>query len=226
MRLARAHRPFRFFTRVCLTRLTGLKARNLVELCDHLKAAPDSVVYHHTHRFLRQHQYLVPEPPNDFAYWVANILGDERLAEQLAAIDTLRFSSLEELKGALVEAIEGHLKIYTKDLEVPEGKEFYFMQAIRFSVPTPHVAHDLADFRQCLGRVSLSSLYLHLFEALLRPPFGLNDFATWLETELDERALARKVTHLDPYTQTLEDLRSRLIGIVERRIQEISHAGP
>ena len=226
MSVARARHPFRFFTRVCLTRLTGLRARNLGELRDHLKAAPDSVVYQHTHRFLRQHQYLVPEPPNDFAYWVANILGDEGLAERLAAIDTLRFSSLDELKGALVEAIEGHLKMQAKSVEVPEGKEFHFMQAIRFSVPTPHEAHDLAGFRQCLGRVSLSSLYLHLFEALLRPPLGVNDFATWLETELDEGALAKKVTHLEPYTQTLEDLRSRLIGIVERRLQEISHAGP
>ncbi len=209
MTLVRAGHPFRFFTRLCLTRMTGLVARNLGEILDHLETAPDSVIYQHTHRFLRQHQYLVPEPPNDFAYWVGNILGDETLGERLAAIDTLRFNSLEELKKALVGAIKEHLVTHPRGREVPEGKEFHFMQAV-------------AD---CLKSVSLSSLYLHLFEALLGPRPGVNDFATWLESEIDEKALARKVMNLDPYTQTLERLRSRLVGIVERRLAEVADAG-
>ena len=225
MRLVRAREPFRFFTRLCLTRLTGLQARNLAELLEHLKAAPVSVIYQHTHRFLRQHQYLVPEPPNDFAYWVGNILGNEQLGERLAAIDTLRFGSLEELKAALVETIEGHLESRLGGPDVPEGKEFHFMQAVRFSIPTRHEAHDLAEFVDCLRRVSLSSLYLHLFEALMKPPLGVNDFATWLESQLDDKALARKVSNLDPYTQTLEGLRSRLIAMVERELEGLSHAG-
>jgi len=225
MKLVRAGHPFRFFTRLCLTRMTGLVARNLGEILDHLETAPDSVIYQHTHRFLRQHQYLVPEPPNDFAYWVGNILGDETLGERLAAIDTLRFNSLEELKKALVGAIKEHLVTHPRGREVPEGKEFHFMQAVRFSIPTRHEAHDLAEFADCLKSVSLSSLYLHLFEALLGPRPGVNDFATWLESEVDEKALARKVMNLDPYTQTLERLRSRLVGIVERRLAEVADAG-
>ncbi|PYS96545.1 MAG: hypothetical protein DMF50_04220 [Acidobacteria bacterium] len=224
MKLVRAREPFRFFTRLCLTRLTGLKARNLRELLDHLEAAPDTVIYQHTHRFLRQHQYLVPEPPNDFAYWVGNVLVDERLAERLAAIDTLRFSSLEELKRALIGAIGAHLEQHAKGRDVPEGKEFHFMEAIRFSLPTWYEAQDLAGFAGCLRRVGISSLYLHLFEALLSPPLGLNDFATWLVTQLDEKALARRVSGLDPYTHTLEGLRSALVGMVERRLEEISRA--
>jgi Family of unknown function (DUF5752) len=225
MKLVRAQQPFRFFTRLCLTRMTGLKARTLGELLKHLEAASDSVIYQHTHRFLRQHQYLVPEPPNDFAYWVSHVLGDERLGERLASVDTLRFNSLEELKRALVRTIEGHLEQWVSERAVPEGKEFHFMQAIRFSLPTPHEAHDLAGFAACLRRVSLSSLYLHLFEALLRPPLGLNDFATWLETQLDEQALARRVMSLDPYSNTLAGLRSTLIGMMEQRLEEVSHAG-
>lgn len=224
MKLARARRPFRFFTRLCLTSLTGLKARSLVELLGHLEAAPDPVIYQHTYRFLRQHQYLVPEPPNDFAYWVGNILGDERLGEQLAAVDTIRFDSLEELKRVLVETVRRHVAGRANGAEVPEGKEFHFMQAIRFSVPTAHEARDLAEFARCLKRVSPSSLYLHLFEALLRPPTGVNDFAAWLQGELDEPALARKVSSLDPYTHTLEGLRSTLITMMERRLEEHAHA--
>lgn len=225
MKLARARRPFRFVTRLCLTSLTGQKARSLRDLLGHLEAATDPVIYQHTYRFLRQHQYLVPEPPNDFAYWVANILGDERLGEQLAAVDTLRFDSLEDLKGTLVGIIRRHVAGRADGTQVPEGKEFHFMQAIRFSVPTAHEARDLAGFARCLKRVSASSLYLHLFESLLRPPAGVNDFAAWLQGELDEPALARKVSSLDPYTHTLEGLRSTLITMVERRLEEHAHAG-
>jgi hypothetical protein len=225
VKLARAKEPFRFFTRLGLTLVTGTRARNLEELLAHLKEAADSVVYQHTHRFLQQHQYLVPEPPNDFAYWVSNMVRDETLGERLAAIDTVRFNSIGELKHALVQAIADHLK-ENKDLRpVPEGKEFHFMQAIRFSLPTRHQAHDLAEFAACLRKVSISSLYLHVFEARLRPPLGINDFSNWFETQLGDAALARKVAGLDPYTRTLEGLRTRIIAIVEQRLEELASAG-
>ncbi len=65
--------------------LTGLKARNLRELADTLKVVPDSVIYYHTHHFLEEHHYLTPQPANDLAMWVEEALGDEVLAERLAA---------------------------------------------------------------------------------------------------------------------------------------------
>jgi len=76
-----AGRPFQFWTRLTLTKLTGRRAADLAELVEHLRAVPLSVVFHHTHHFLVQHQYLSPEPPNDFAFWVTNVLQeDERRA--------------------------------------------------------------------------------------------------------------------------------------------------
>jgi len=89
---------------------------------------------------------------------------------------------------------------------------------VRFSVPTPHEARDLAEFRDQLKQVSISSLYLHIFEARLRPPLGVNDFSHWFETELDLPRLAKKVSSLDPYTQTLEGLRSRIVRLVEEEL--------
>src|SRR5438876_10001227 len=97
-----AKNPFHFVTQTSLVELTGLRARELYELLNHLKTVPLSVIYYHTHHFLRQHQFLSPEPPNDFAYWVTNVLQEDRLGEQLAAIDTIRFASLRLLKEALV----------------------------------------------------------------------------------------------------------------------------
>lgn len=221
-----AKEPFRFFTRFTLPLLTGIAARDLKELLEHLKAVPESVIYYHTHRFLQEHQYLVPEPPNDFAYWVTNMLQDERLGERLAAIDTLQFNSLTDLRQALVSAIEDHLKRMPNSHAVPEKKEFHFMRAIRFSVPTEHRAYDLAEFADHLKKVSISSLYLHVFEARLRPPLGINDFSLWFEKELGEKALAKQVADLDPYIHTLEGLRSQILGFIETRLTEQSHATP
>lgn len=198
--------------------MTGIRVGNLRDLLENLKTVPESVLYQHTHRFLQQYQYLVPEPPNDFAYWVTQMLQDEKLGERLAAIDTVRFNSLEGLRQALVSAIEEHLKGGEISRESPSGKEFHFMRAIRFSVPTRYIAHDLSEFADCLKKVSLTSLYLHIFEARMRPPLGVNDFSYWFETQLNEKDLARKVSGLDPYTQTLEGLRSRIIGFVGKRL--------
>lgn len=220
----RAKEPFRFCARLSLTVLTGAKARNLEELLERLRTAPDAVVYQHTHRFLRQHQHLVPEPPNDFAYWATRLLNDERLGERLAGIDTVRFNSLADLRQALVSAVEDHVKTGKDSHSVPDGKEFFFMRAIKFSLRTPYEAWDLKEFFECLSRVSISSLYLHIFEARLRPPLGINDFSFWFDKEIGEKGLAKKVADLDPYTHTLEGLRARILGFVESRLKELPHA--
>ena len=222
--IPQAKDPFRFSTRLSLTVLTGLKAKDLPELLGHIKSVPESVIYEHTHKFLKQHQRLMPEPSNDFAHWTSFILQEEVLGERLAAIDTIRFNSLNDLRQALVSAIESHLKKNNSTRLAPAGKEFYFMRAIRFSIPTRYQAHNLAEFLDSLKKVSVSSLYLHVFEAKLRPPLGVNDFSRWFETELGEKTLAKKIAGLDPYNQTLDGLRSKIMGYIEKRLQEPSYA--
>ena len=89
--LVKAKEPFRFYTRLHLSELTGLRATTLRQLLGLIKKVPGSCIYHHTHRFLQQHQYLSPEPPNDFAYWVTEVLGEDELGERLASIDTMQY---------------------------------------------------------------------------------------------------------------------------------------
>lgn len=221
MMIPQAKEPFQFYSRLSLMVMTGLCARNLQELLDHLCKVPESVIYQHTHQFLEQHQHLVPEPPNDFAYWVTHILQDERLGEKMAAIDTVRFNSLEALRQAFISMMELYLKAGGMLRQAPEGKELYLMRAIRFSIPTGIIVHDLNQFVDGLKKVSSSCLYLHMFEAKLRPPLGINDFSDWFETQLGETDLAKKVAGLDPYTQTLEGLRKRIIRFVERRVEKL-----
>lgn len=221
--LPKATEPFRFFSRLSLTAATGVKAADLRELLEGIRAVPESAIYTHTHRFIQQYQFLVPEPANDFAAWAIEALQDEIAGERLAAIDTVRYNTIGELRQALVSVLENHLKKHPATRPAPHGDEFYFMRSIRFSVPTPYQAGDLAEFCEALRRVSISSLYLHVFEARLRPPLGINDFSVWFERDLGEKELAGKVARLDPYSRTHEALRESIIKMVEGRLEKLSH---
>jgi small-conductance mechanosensitive channel len=216
--LKKAKEPFRFSSRTHLTELTGLKASNLHELVAVLKKAPDAVVYYHTHHFLEQHHYLTPKLSNDFAIWVGDALGDEVLGERLAIVDAFGFPNLATLRDRLVVIIEGYLSKGSNFREAMPGREFHFMKSVSVTLPTPYVVHDLREFVEALRKISLGSLFLHVFDARLRLGKGLNDFSTWMRDSLDETELAEEINHLDPYTYTLEGLRSALIELIEKRI--------
>lgn len=222
MNLPKAKEPFRFFTRLSLTAATGVTASDLRELLEGIKTVPDAAVYTHTHRFIQQYQFLVPEPANDFAVWAIEALQDEAAGEKLAAIDTVRYNTIGELRQALATVLEDHLKRHPSARSAPKGEEFHFMRSIRFSVPTPYQAENLSEFCEALRKVSISSLYLHVFEARLRPPLGINDFSVWFERDLGEKGLAAKVARLDPYSRTHEALRGDILRMVESRLQEPS----
>ncbi len=228
MTIATAKDPFHFVTLTSLVELTGLRARELYQLLEHLKNVPGSVLYYHTHHFLKQHQFLSPEPPNDFAYWVTNVLQEDRLGEQLAAIDTVRFSSLLSLREVLVSTIERYLAKGRSSRIAPEGEEFHFMKARSFVLLTPYTASTLEQFAAAIQKISLNSLYHHIFDARLRLERGTNDFSKWLDTELGETALAEAIARLDPYTLPLEALRQKIVRLLRARLDkrpiEVSHA--
>jgi len=213
-----ANAPFKFWTRLTLTKLTGRHASDLAELAEQLRAMPPSVVFYHTHHFLVQHQHLSPEPPNDFAFWVSNVLQEEMLGERLAAIDTVQFPSLKELRDRIVGVIDAYLEARHALRTAPAGEEFHFRDAISFTIPTPHEARTLAEFRDEIGRIGFGCIAYHLFEARLRVGSDDNDFSRWLDRELGESQLAVAIRKLDPYTHTMEGLRTRLVTLIDRRL--------
>ena len=217
--MKKSRQPFRFFNRVHLTELTGIKAKNLEELVDILKNAPDSIVYYHTHHFLEEHHYLTPEPANDFAVWVSNVLGDETFGEKLASIDAFEFPTLSALRERMVNVIGEYISSGQEMRKAPEGREFHFMKWVSVILPTPHAARDLREFVEALRKLSLGSLYFHIFESRLRLGRVTNDFSVWMKDSLEEQALAEAIEKVDPYTYTPEDVRSQLIKLVEKRIE-------
>ena len=215
----KAENPFYFCTRLNLRELTGKKARHLKELLSYIKKLPGSVIYNHTHQFLQQHIYLSPEPPNDFAYWIREFLNEAELAERLTSIDICQFSTIRSLRNKIIETIEEHLAKSRRPLRTaPEGGEFHFIKSYSFIVPTPYVAWDLREFVECLEKVSVHSIYFHIFEARLRLEKVTNDFSYWIRTSLGEPELAIEIAGLDPYTFTLEALREDIVAKVEKYI--------
>lgn len=215
--------PFRFYSRANLTYLTGKKARNLKELLAGIRDATEASIYHHTHHFLVRHEFLSPEPPNDFAYWITNILQDRVLGEEVASIDLREFSDLESIRAKIIEVIAQFEDRDAARFErnAPPGEEFHFMETQSFVFPTNYVAHDLLEFKECLEHVSIHSIYFHVFEARLR--HRDSDFSVWLSTSLQEGRLALEFLQFDPYTQTLENLRRTLIRLVDNRLKKESN---
>jgi len=212
----KAKNPFYFCTHLELRESTGLKARNARELVNIIKDVPGSVIYYHTHVYLQQHQFLSPEPPNAFAYWVTKALGEDALGERLGSIDIYQFNTIRELREKIIEIIEGYLFDAKEIRNAPSGKEFDFTKSRSFVLPTPYITYNLKDMVEALEKVSIRSIDFHIFNARLRLERGINDFSNWIETSLGYSELASQLETFDPYTYTLEGLRTNIISIIKR----------
>lgn len=218
--LIKAKEPFKFSTRLHLSELTGLRATTLGQLLAVIREVPGSCIYHHTHRFLQQHQYLSPEPPNDFAYWVIDVLGEDELGERLVSIDTLQYSTIRDLREKIASTIEVYLEEnpLAKLKFARPGEEFHFIKSISFILPTNYAVYDLKEFVDVLRKITFDSIYFHIFEARLRLEKPTNDFSYWIENSLGDKELAAGISGFDPYTRTLDDLRTTIVQMIERRI--------
>jgi len=211
--------PFVFYTERRLVALTGYRARNLSELLDHLRKVSGSSVFYHTHYLYLIHHFEKPRFYNEFAEWVSEALQEERLAEQLAAIDLLSITSVRELREALIAPTETHMEAVTRaQRDCPEGDEFHFCEAKSFIMPTGLVAHDVPEFFEQVACVTNSCLHFHFFEARLRLGRSTNDFSQWMQAAGEPR-LARAIDRLHPYDMTLDELKHKIVRIGRRRLR-------
>lgn len=210
---------FEFKTELHLIKSPGLKARNVQELYDGLQVVPVSSVYYHTHRFIQQHHFLSPEPPNDFAYWIDNALALKELAEKVASIDTIKFSELEELRNEISKILFSYLEDKNYPLnDCEKGNEFYFLDCQTFVIPLRRKASNLKEFYEIIKEIDIKSIYFHVFEARIRLKSPENDFQLWLNS-IGEHEIVHKLSNLDPYNSTLEALRKKILQIIEERLK-------
>jgi hypothetical protein len=132
----------------------------------------------------------------------------------------MQYSTIRDLREKIASTIENYLKDspLAKLKFARSGEEFHFIKSVSFILPTNYAAYDLKEFAEVLKKITIDSIYFHIFEARLRLEKPTNDFSCWIENSLGDKELANNISGFDPYTRTLEDLRNKIIQIVERKI--------
>lgn len=210
-----SNEPFVFYTERRLVALTGVRARNAIELAAALRVVPGSSVFYHTHHQYLSHHFERPVFFNDFAIWVSEALQQPRLAEELAAIDLLQFTSIRNLREAILAELDEFVATGNGGArECPPGDEFHFAKSKSFVMRTGLEASDPADFALKLPETTNISVFYHFFLARLRLERPTSDFAEWFRQRGEEK-LARAVDRLDPYSVTLDELRDQIAALVK-----------
>jgi len=208
--------PFVFYTQWRLVLLTGRKAHNIDQWLKHLKEVTGSSIFYHTHHQYLAHHFEKPTFHNDFSLWASQALQEQRLAEKLASIDLLAFSSIRQLREAIIEIVEDFVRETKGRLrECPPGEDFYFCESQSFDMSTGIVATTVPEFFEALRLVSNVSIYFHFFEARLRLERPENDFSHWL-VHHGEEELAKAIDRINPYVLTLDELKAEIIKIGAR----------
>lgn len=213
-------KPFQFYSRQNLIYLTGRRAHNLEELAIGIRETSLASIYYHTHHYLQQHEYLSPEPTNDYAYWVSNVLQEHLLGERIASVDLRNYTRLQDIKSCFVALMADTMPRQVNHNSVPAGLEFHFLEARTFISPLPQTARDLKELHDGIRLVPSNSIYYHMFESRLRLSEETSDLALWLRDSLKESTLAERILRLDPYTRTLKNLRQGILRLIEERLME------
>ncbi len=213
IRWARA--PFYFNSAAHLLRIGRERAINLGDMLEGLRVCPDDSIFQHTFQTLQEHHFLREGFTNDFAHWAFAACNEVGLAERLAGVDVREFTSIASLRQRLIEITDDYLNRNPRARERVALEPFYFCASDTVVVPTPFVARNLAEFAAAVQQVSIHSIHYHFIEARLRLKLNSNDFSVWLEEELDLGTLADRLNRIDIYTSTLQDVRRKILRIIE-----------
>ncbi|HYE35175.1 DUF5752 family protein [Methylocaldum sp.] len=93
------------------------------------------------------------------------------------------------------------------------------------AIATGKRAQNLKELRDHLLTIHPGSIYFHFWGNLLQPRFDEpeynNDFAAWSMRGLHDKALAERLSVVDPNSYgTLDELRQELIDVIEQRLDE------
>lgn len=199
---------------------TGKSATTLPDLYNHMQTINQDSLYYHFWGGLLQARFEEREYNNDFAAWAQHGLHDLPLAERLAVVDPTEFADLEDLRQVLLELIEQRLdeSEYLQWTRAISPFEFIRSQIVVFN---PHreitSPEQLADI---MATVSASSIFYHFVDARRRLPERIDDFQYWLAGFGDRYdSLREKLASIDPYFESLSELRTQLAVIFENHFK-------
>ena len=214
--LRKPGKPFYFNTSEHLLRIDKEKAATLSELSQALQTCPDDSIFQHTFRTLQEHHFIRQGFSNDFAHWSLSSCNEPVLAEHLASVDVSEFTTIDGLRRRIVDIIEGFLQDHPGSRSHHGRQPFYFCSSDIVVLPTPFVADSLSGLIDGLDQVGIHSIHHHFIEARLRLKRMSNDFSHWLEKEFGLSAAADSIEQIDIYTNTMEEVRQQIAGIVEQ----------
>lgn len=195
---------------------TGKQAMTLKELRDILVAIDANSIYHHFWGGLLEPRFEEREYNNDFASWARRGLHDDKLAERLAMVDPSFYSNLEDLRQELLDIIEERLdeSEYLPWMLATEPFEFIRAQIVVFD--TDKRVECPEELGESLPHLSTSSIFYHFIDARRRLSDRSDDFSFWLASFnglYDE--LSTQLASIDPYFETLTELRQQLTVIFQ-----------
>ncbi len=190
---------------------TGKQAMTLKELRDNLVTINRNSIYHHFWGGLLEPRFEEREYNNDFASWARRGLHDDKLAERLAMVDPSFYSDLEDLRQELLDIIEERLdeSEYIPWMLATEPFEFIRAQIVVFDTDLRvEYPEQLGELIPCL---STSSIFYHFIDARRRLADGSDDFSCWLASfDGIYKNLSTQLASIDPYFETLTELRQQL----------------
>jgi hypothetical protein len=201
---------------------TGEMAHNLRELRDRLVRLDDpAVTYFHFWGGLLRPHFVDPEYQNDFAAWAYHDLHERRLAERLAIINPSDFEVIEDLRHKVIDVIEERMDEQDFEPHVDAEHPFFFMrfQIVIFDtrqrIQTPEQLVDI------IPTITLGSLFYHFIDSRRRTRFRRNDFSEWMRGCGEQYAkLADQIAAVDPYFNSLTELRDHLHAILRSNLQK------
>ncbi|MCL5735896.1 MAG: DUF5752 family protein [Actinobacteria bacterium] len=196
---------------------TGRRAQTLRELRDILRDVHPGCIYHHFWGTLMRPQFSNLEYNNDFASWCFESLHDSTAAERLSAIDPADYANLEDLRQELLDVIESRLDETELILFTRPDQQFSFVRSVIVVFDTYRLLADPAELAVAVPQMSVGSIFYHFIDARRRDPVGIDDFRAWLCGEGGGyEEVCRKIAEVDPYFESLHDLRARLTGLFAR----------
>ena len=212
------NRPGPFAVKDCslVALATGVKAQNLRELRDGVNNVPLSCLYYHFWGGSLRPSFDDPQFHNDFAIWSHYALHDDTLAERLAIVDPTQYDTLDGLRQDVLEIIEERLEEIERPAWVRSDQQFHFIRSQIVVFDTRSLIEQPEDLRAVAPNMSVGSVFYHFIDARRRDPFILDDFRSWLGGFGDTYSeLCRRLASVDPYFQSLRELRVQLSEIFD-----------
>lgn len=100
---------------------------------------------------------------------------------------------------------------------------FEFKQAVSIPKSTGKKANSIHSLRDIISQVTADSIFHHTCQYYLKEHIlgYTNDFSQWAGESLEERALAERLSSVDPYSfKSINSLRKELLRVIDEHLKD------